>query len=49
MCGTKINRLTHRAENVDDDERLINIVNSLINLYNIVFQYTHIQENLLKN
>lgn len=40
----------HRAENVDDDERLINIVNSLINLpYNIVFPiHPHTRKSLEK-
>lgn len=41
----------HRAENVDDDERLTNIVNSLINLpYNIVFPvHPHTRKSLEKN
>lgn len=40
----------HRAENVDDDERLTNIVNSLINLpYNIVFPvHPHTRKSLEK-
>lgn len=40
----------HRAENVDDDERLINIVESLVNLpYNIVFpMHPHTRKSLEK-
>ena len=41
----------HRAENVDDPERLTNIVNSLVNLdYNIVFPlHPHTKKSLKEN
>lgn len=41
----------HRAENVDDSERLTNIVNSLVNLdYNIIFPlHPHTKKSLKEN
>ena len=41
----------HRAENVDDSERLTNIVNSLVNLnYNIIFPlHPHTKKSLTEN